>query len=212
MRPDHCKHDTQAAILLNLMRPAERAARLLVLVAWMALITYWSAQNSLPIDQPVVANLLHGSQHRVAHLFAFGMVALLARWAFAGMSGAVFWALLLTSVFGATDEWHQSLTPWRHAGVDDWAWDTVSAAVALCVQSRVRTLRWPSYVRPLAPLAVGAAFVLGVGLAFQPGMALPSEVNRSAVRGVTTQVAQRALDFARSTRNVARQVRSTLAG
>ena len=35
------------------------ALRVVVLLAWMALITYWSSQGSLPIDAPDVANLLH---------------------------------------------------------------------------------------------------------------------------------------------------------
>ena len=147
-------------MLCSLMRPVERAARLIVLAAWMSLITYWSAQGNLPIDQPVVANVLHGFQHRVAHLAAFGLVGLLAGWAFRGIPKAFFWAVLLTSVFGATDEWHQSWTPGRRAAIDDWAMDTASAALALFAWARVRSTRWQAYLRPLAPLAVGAAFAL----------------------------------------------------
>ena len=39
---------------------AQRCVRLLVLVAWMALITFWSGQGNLPIDQGMVADSLHG--------------------------------------------------------------------------------------------------------------------------------------------------------
>src|SRR6202011_15289 len=79
---------------------------------------------------------------------------------------------LVTSLFGATDEWHQSFTPGRHAGADDWAKDTVSAAVALYLWSKVSATPLQAVLRPLAPLAVGAAFLLGTLLAMR-GMALP---------------------------------------
>ena len=97
------------------MRPADRAARLIAVIGWMALITYWSGQGTLPIDQPNVANALHGLQHRIAHVIAFGMLGLLAHWAFGGFSKASLMAVLLVSVFGAADEWHQSFTPGRRA-------------------------------------------------------------------------------------------------
>ena len=207
MRADHCERDHRAAMLLHLMRWAERAARFLLLGAWMALISFWSAQGNLPIDQPVVADVFHGLQHRVAHLAAFGLVGLLAWWACAGVPRAAFWAVLLTSLFGATDEWHQSFTPGRHSGIDDWAWDTACAAIAVYAWTRVRTTRWHVYLRPLAPLAIGAMFVLGVGLALRPSVPLRSSVSGATLRGVTSQVAHSAIDLARSTRDVARQLR-----
>src|SRR5207244_4719609 len=119
-------------------RPAERAVRVVIVVAWMAVISYWSGQPTLPIDQPDVAALLHGLQHKLAHLMAFGLLALLARWAFDGLPRPMLLAIALVSVFGATDEWHQSFTPGRRAAWDDWVLDTASAALALYVWSRVR--------------------------------------------------------------------------
>src|SRR5712691_3684752 len=184
------------------MRPADRAARLIALLSWMVLITYWSGQGTLPIDQPNVANVFHGLQHRIAHLIAFGLLGLLARWAFDGLPRASLLAVLLVSVFGATDEWHQSFTPGRRAAIDDWAVDTASAALAIFIWSRVRRTRWRAPVRQLAPIAVAAVFILGVGLAVRPSLTQPT--------GSTLRNA--ALDFARSTRDVARQIRSTVAG
>jgi VanZ family protein len=166
-------------MLFESMRPVERAPRLLLLAAWMAVISYWSGQGNLPIDQPVVATLLLGFQHRVAHLFAFGLVGLLAGWAFVGVPRAAVWAVLLTSVFGATDEWRQSFTLGRHSGIDDWAWDTACAAIALFAWARVRATRWHAFVRRLAPLAIGTAFVIGIGLAVRPGASLSADVNRT---------------------------------
>jgi len=184
------------------MRPADRAARLIALLSWMVLITYWSGQGTLPIDQPNVANVFHGLQHRIAHLIAFGLLGLLARWAFDGLPRASLLAVLLVSVFGATDEWHQSFTPGRRAAIDDWAVDTASAALALYIWSRVRGSQWHVRIRQLAPVAVAAVFILGVGLAVRPSLTQPT--------GSTLRNA--ALDFARSTRDVARHIRSTVAG
>lgn len=175
----------------------------------MALITYWSSQARLPIDQPVVADLLHGFQHRFAHAIAFGLLALLARWALDGLPRPSICAVVVASVFGATDEWHQSFTPGRHAGADDWAADTAFAAAALYAWSRLSAATtWRTPVRLVAPLAVAAMFVVGVSLAVWPTMSLAREFERPSLRNVPSQVAHTALDVARSTRNLARQFRS----
>jgi VanZ family protein len=212
MHAEHCEHAARPAMLSALMRWSERAARVGVLAAWMALISYWSGQGNLPIDQPVVASLLFGFQHRIAHLLTFGLLGLMAYWALAGVPRAAVWAVLLTSAFGATDEWHQSFTPGRHAGIDDFAWDAACAAIALAAWTRVRTTRWRAYVRAAAPLAVGAAFVIGIGLAVRPGVSLSSDVNRPTLGSIATEVAHGAIQVARTTRNVARQFRSRVAG
>jgi VanZ family protein len=211
MSLDHCRRASRTAMLMHLMRPDQRAARFLVLAAWMGLVSYWSGQGNLPIDQPLVADLLHGFQHRIAHLVAFGLVALLAGWAFAGAPRAAVWAVLLTSLFGAADEWHQSFTPGRHSGIDDWAWDTACAVIALFAWSRLARMRWHAYVRPYAAAAVAALFVVGIGVAVLPGLSLATGVSRASLHAVTMDVAHGAIELARSTRNVARQVRSTLA-
>jgi VanZ family protein len=180
------------------MPPTQRAARLLVLVAWMALITWWSGQGNLPIDQPAVANVLHGFQHRLAHLVSFALVGLLARWSFDGLPRAALLAVLLTSLFGATDEWHQSFTPGRRAAVDDWALDTAAAWLALYLVDRVRATRLQPYLRALTPLAVSAAFMVGVGLAARP--ILSSELHGLGLRSA----AHNAVQLARDTRALAR--------
>jgi VanZ family protein len=199
-------------MLITLMNPAQRIARLLVLGSWMALISYWSSQASLPIDQPTVANILHGFQHRFAHAVSFGLLALLARWALDGLPRAAMWSVVLASVFGATDEWHQSFTPGRHAGADDWAADTAFAAAAIYAWSRVRATPWRTPLRLAAPLAVAAMFVVGVSLAVWPALSLTRDFERPSLRNVPGQVAHTALDVARSTRDLARQFRSAAAG
>src|SRR6185436_9595279 len=159
------------------MRAADRFARLLALAAWMGLISYWSGQGSLPIDQPDIAAALHGWQHRIAHLIAFGLLGLLARWALDGWPRPWLMAVALVSIFGATDEWHQSFTAGRRAAIDDWAVDTASAALALYVWGRVRTVRWHMRLRALAPIAVGLVFVLALGVAIRPSLMRPAGVS-----------------------------------
>jgi hypothetical protein len=63
-------------------------------------------------------------------------------------------------------------------------------------------------MRLAAPLAVAAMFLVGVSLAVWPALSLARDFERPSLRNVPSQVAQTALDVARSTRNLARQFRS----
>jgi VanZ family protein len=181
-----------------------RLERILLVLAWMALISYWSSQGSLPIDAPQIAQPLHNLQHRVAHVLVFGMLGLLARWAFDGLPRPWLLAVALVSVFGGLDEWHQSLTPGRRSAIDDWALDTAAASLAVFIRSRL-SVRFAIGLRALAPAVVLVVFALGVGLALRP--TFPSS------RGATLRnAAHTAIDLARTTRDVARQIRSTVLG
>jgi hypothetical protein len=137
---------------------SQRAPRGLALLAWMAVISYWSHQSSLPIDEPTVANLLGGFQHRLAHLVAFGILGLLARWAVDDLPRPGALAVLIVAVFSALDEWHQSFIPGRLARVDDWLFDIASASIFLLLLPRVRRIHWSP--RVLAPLVLAIAFAL----------------------------------------------------
>jgi VanZ family protein len=144
---------------------------LLLLLLWMALLTYWSNQPALPIDQPSVANALHNLQHRIAHLFAYGLLGLLAYGAIPeGTPKRPLLALGIASAFGITDEFHQSFIPGRRAAIDDWLLDTAAAALALWLFTRLRATRLQPAIRLASPLAVGAAFAIGVGLALRPAL------------------------------------------
>jgi hypothetical protein len=175
------------------MRPIARAARILVLLAWMGMVTYWSSQGTLPIDRPDVASVFHNFQHSLAHLLTFGLMGLLGRWAFDGLtlsqeayssptviraenrllgrsSRAAWLAILATSVFGAADEFHQSFVPGRRAAIDDWALDTLSAALAIYLFATLRRTKLEAFLTAVAPLAVGAAFAVGLALAARPAL------------------------------------------
>jgi hypothetical protein len=113
------------------MHPFARWWRWLPVLAWMGLITYWSGQSDLPINQPWITRLLRGQQHPVAHAAAFAILAMLVRWAVERTPGATLWAFLFSTAFGAVDEWHQSFTPRRSPDIKDLAVDALAAAVAV---------------------------------------------------------------------------------
>ena len=54
---------------------------------------------------------------------------------------AVIWAMAAAALYGATDELHQALVPFREAGWQDWLADAVGAAMGASVAGRLpRTL------------------------------------------------------------------------
>ncbi len=67
---------------------------------------------------------------KVFHFSAYGLLATLICRLGHGWRAAA-WALLLTSAFGATDEWHQSFVPGRMSETADWIADTLGATVAV---------------------------------------------------------------------------------
>jgi hypothetical protein len=115
------------------LRPFARWWRWLPVLAWMGLIWFWSSQSDLPIDRGLTAYILRGQQHTLAHASAFGILAVLVRWAVEGTPGATLWAFLFSIMFGAVDEWHQSFTPGRASDIKDLAVDAMAAGVACMV-------------------------------------------------------------------------------
>jgi VanZ family protein len=108
-------------------------------LAYAAIIFALSAQSDpLPFLPPEVLSqdkLLHAAEYAllggllVPALRAAGLrprVALLA-------------AVIIASVFGATDEFHQSFVPGRNADVADWVADTLGAAVGAVIGALVAT-------------------------------------------------------------------------
>lgn len=100
-------------------------------------------------SRPVVAGLGFQGGDKVAHFSVYGLLGtLLCRALAPGWRGAAF-ALVLASLFGASDEWHQSFVPGREADVLDWLADTSGAALAVGLYSLWRPYRellergWP---------------------------------------------------------------------
>lgn len=102
-----------------------RLARALPAVAWAGL-TYWlSSQPRLP----ETAFLFPGAD-KVFHALAYGVLALLIAYALeARRARASAIAVLVATVYGATDEAHQALVPGRSPDVLDLVADAVGATL-----------------------------------------------------------------------------------
>jgi VanZ family protein len=112
-------------------------------VLWAALIFILSSISGLPAPPG-------GLTDKHAHLAAYGVLSALIVWGLTDRSPArttwtvVVAAVVLASLYGASDEWHQSFVPQREVSGLDWAADTVGAllaAVALRAWAIIRARR-----------------------------------------------------------------------
>ena len=105
-------------------------------VAIAALIFLASSQSKLAGPD------VEGSD-KVVHFSVYALLATLV----VRLRPGVGWALLsiaLVSLYGASDEWHQSFTPGRSVELADWIADTSGAAIAVILYCG-----WPAYQRLL---------------------------------------------------------------
>lgn len=79
---------------------------------------------------------------KVGHGLVFGLIATLIVRAMDRRMG--WWAVLIVSLFGISDEFRQSFTPGREVEFADWVADTVGALLAVTLY-----LRWRFYRRML---------------------------------------------------------------
>ena len=96
-------------------------------VVYMALIFHFSAEsNPMPeVTAHVWDKLLHTIEYFwLALLFARALTGEGLTWLV-----AIIVATLLTSAYGATDEYHQLFVPLRDSNVRDWIADTLGATV-----------------------------------------------------------------------------------
>jgi len=95
-------------------------------VVYMLLIFHFSSEsNPMPqLTEHVWDKLLHTIEYSgLALLFARALAGESVTWL-----TAIIVATLLTSVYGATDEYHQFFVPLRSSDVRDWLADTLRAA------------------------------------------------------------------------------------
>jgi len=109
--------------------------RCLPALAWAGLIFWLSAQPKLP-DLP----FLFPGADKLIHAGFYGVLALLVLAALRPRARLVWLPIVVASLYGATDEWHQRYVPGRTADVLDWSADTAGAALAVGVWAR-RTRR-----------------------------------------------------------------------
>ena len=102
-------------------------------VLYAGVIFFLSAQSH-PEDQ-LPSFLLRNVSDKVLHAVEYGILSLLCYRAFRRAAGpaaarqAVVLAILTASVYGLTDEVHQTLVPLREASWQDWLADTIGAVI-----------------------------------------------------------------------------------
>ena len=103
----------------------------LALVGYCGVIFFLSSQSSLPMP------MAFPNQDKLEHASAYALMSLLAWRAFKGMpcGRALPWlAVGFASLYGMSDEFHQSFVPSRDADVWDWLADTTGATLmVLCL-------------------------------------------------------------------------------
>jgi VanZ family protein len=108
-------------------QPAQRL-RWIYPLALAATIFFASGQGSLPA--PDIVNI-----DKVTHFAVFGLLATLV--CRCGFPPPRAWlAVVITSIYGMTDEWHQSFVPGRSVDIADWVADTLGAMLAVALYAR----------------------------------------------------------------------------
>jgi VanZ family protein len=113
-----------------------RRLALFVALAWLVVLFYLSHQPILPV--PMVFSF----QDKVVHALAYGVLAALLlaarRPGADGYSRAqILGSILIASLYGITDEWHQSFVPGRSPDFWDWVADTTGAVIAVLLIAHV---------------------------------------------------------------------------
>ena len=96
----------------------------------MALLFYLSHQSRLP------APLLFSGQDKVIHAIVYGALGVMLLAAQPLRAGRYSWrqvaaSVVITSLYGASDELHQSFVPGRSPEIGDWVADTLGALIAV---------------------------------------------------------------------------------
>lgn len=103
----------------------------------MAAIFVASSQPKLPLQDDVPDYL--------SHSIAYLVLAALWCWALAGTrvpsAGVMLAAVLASTAYGVTDEWHQSFVPGRHSEARDVRNDALGAAAGACAYRALFALR-----------------------------------------------------------------------
>jgi VanZ family protein len=110
----------------------------LPLLAWMGLIFYLSAQPDLPHPDTGWLGLALSSG---AHVFVFGVLAILWARVLGERRYALLVAFLLTMLYALSDEFHQAFVPGRYPDPWDLLADGLGAVLALALWRRCHRRR-----------------------------------------------------------------------
>lgn len=72
--------------------------------------------------------------HKIGHIFAFGSLGVLLYTA----TQSIHWAVIITTIFAASDELHQYFVAGRSSRFGDILLDTVAAFVFICIYLRIK--------------------------------------------------------------------------
>lgn len=103
-------------------RVSHRHRRWIFAAALAGLIVIASSRSA--VEGPSVRNF-----DKVAHFSVYGLLATLVLRALIGTRA--FWAIVIVSAFGVSDELHQHFTPGRSMEFMDWVADTLGATLAV---------------------------------------------------------------------------------
>jgi VanZ family protein len=127
----------------------KRVAAWLPSLLWASLIFYLSSRSEMPEPSfwlpPFADKIVH------AGLYAILAGLLYPAFRLGGFNPirAACLALLFASLFGATDEWHQSFVAKRSSDVWDWVADTVGASwVFILARHEHLVMRWWKKLAP----------------------------------------------------------------
>ena len=116
-------------------------------LAWAALIFWLSSRSALPQVGPSIPQM-----DKVEHALAYAMLGGWIVWALRrahalALPKALVLAMLFTSAYGASDEFHQRFVPHRTCDVWDWAADTAGGALAAAAWLIYESRRSPKATR-----------------------------------------------------------------
>ncbi|MEP7304314.1 MAG: VanZ family protein [Acidobacteriota bacterium] len=108
---------------------------------WLPPLLYMAAIFFLSSESDPVPQVTTHVWDKALHFVEYGGLALLLcrglRGEGIGWTAALVMALVATSAYGASDEWHQSFTPGRSSDVRDWMADSLGAAIGLAATALV---------------------------------------------------------------------------
>jgi VanZ family protein len=113
---------TALTLLLVNSSASHRRRRWIFAAALAGLIVIASSRSA--VEGPSVSNF-----DKVAHFSVYGLLATLVVRAL--ISARAFWAIVIVSIFGLSDELHQHFTPGRSMEFMDWVADTLGATLAV---------------------------------------------------------------------------------
>lgn len=128
------RHNTGSASLKNSKKMKLKINvhwifKCLLTVAYAFFIYYASSQDTSSVPLPSYSD-------KVIHFFVFGLLCLMICWSLSSVTIGSKWiykiilAIGITSLYGASDEFHQFFTPNRSVDILDWLVDTAGAVTA----------------------------------------------------------------------------------